>query len=110
MMLWFTASEKCGFDWNNPGFGKTPEACVSIASFYSSALTPCRRKAFQRVVGEPVRCPLIHGDRAQLFIEPDRGRIPVEDRPFHPAAATRHCDPGKFSEQRKPRALSAGVR
>src|SRR5579863_1418689 len=109
-MFRLTASEKCGFGWNNPGFGKTPEACVSIVWFYSSALNPRRGKAFQPVAGEPVGGPLIHGDRAQLLIEPDGWLIPVEDRPFHPAATTRHRDFGEFDEQCKPRAFSARVR
>src|ERR1700733_7316563 len=109
-MLRFTASEKCGFGWNKPGFGKTPEACVSICCLYSNALTPCRGKAFQRVAGKPVCGPLIHGDRAQLLIEPDGWFIPVEDRPLHPPGTARHRDSGEFDKQGEAGALSARMR
>src|SRR5579862_7893222 len=42
--------------------------------------------------------PLIHGDRAQLAIELDRGLVPIQHRPFQPPAAPAD---GRRSEPRQ---------
>jgi len=50
------------------------------------------RQAAQRGAGEARQDPLLPELRAELLVEADRGRVPVEDRPLHPAAAPAHRD------------------
>src|SRR5688572_24490059 len=41
----------------------------------------------QRLVGDAINRPVIHGLSSQCLIEADRWLIPIQNRPFKPAAA-----------------------
>ena len=50
--------------------------------------------------GEPADLPLAHAARAERFVEVDRGLVPVEHAPLHPAAAPLVGEAGEVQEQR----------
>jgi len=52
----------------------------------------------QSRAAQPEGGPLIHGNRAQLFIEPDGRSVPIEHGPFHAAAVPFHRQAGQGGE------------
>src|SRR5260370_41032396 len=56
-------------------------------------------KSRQCVSRHPEDRPLVEWPRAQAFVELDRGRIPVEHRPFEAPAAALHRNPRELSKQ-----------
>src|SRR5438093_1076845 len=68
---------------------------------------PTTRQPVERRAGQSRQDPLPAELRAELLIEPDGGRVPVENRPFHPPAAAPLRDPRQLAEERVARAPSA---
>src|SRR5213083_74731 len=67
-----------------------------------AACEPAERRA-----GEAGEDPLAAEGGAELPVEADRGRVPVEDRPLHAAAAAAHGDRRERPEQRLARPVAA---
>src|SRR2546427_3177237 len=65
------------------------------------------REAAERRAGETGEDPLAPELRAELLVEADRGRVPVEHRPLHPAAAAPHGDLRERPEERPAGAVAA---
>src|SRR3989442_8267656 len=72
----------------------------------TSSLAAAREAAERRAVqtGEDPLAPEL---RAELPAEADRGRVPVEHRPLHPAAAAPHGDLRERPEERPAGAVAA---
>src|SRR5438445_7283536 len=65
------------------------------------------REAAERRAGQTGEDPLAPELRAELPAEADRGRVPVEHRPLHPAAAAPHGDLRERPEERPAGAVAA---
>src|SRR5688572_32858150 len=61
----------------------------------------------QRLAGHSVHGPLIHLHGAETLIEVDRAHVPVEHRPFEPAAASLQRRARKVAQQLFTTALAA---
>src|SRR5687767_1708550 len=61
----------------------------------------------QRVAGHSMHGPLIHLHGAETLIEVDRAHVPVEHRPFEPAAAPFQRQARKVAQQLFAAALAA---
>jgi len=101
---WESAGSASPYAWL-PDDTAAIAALAAINATSSRGLCPGRpgsraRQRMQGRAGEPVHRPLVHRRRAEGFVEPAGGRIPVEHPPFEPAIAALHADPGELGEQR----------
>src|SRR6266568_6548051 len=62
------------------------------------------------LAGQSKYCPLVHRLCAKGAIEFDRRLVPIEHRPFHPAAAPITCDLRQLDKQRATVAFAALLR
>jgi hypothetical protein len=58
------------------------------------------------IARESIDGPSVHRDRADRPVETDRGLVPIQDRPFHPAGASRDGHAGDMREERPSDALT----
>src|SRR5262245_11415407 len=77
-----------------PGSGPDPAPNGGVSTWQRSA-----RQTAKRSPGEPGEDPVATEARAQLLVEADAGRVPVEDRPLHPATPVAPGDAGQRGEQ-----------